>query len=142
MSMSPALALRFMVMMAGLEGMYFTGCDGLGAEYETETYKEGGNAGHTHRLPIRLKYQNVKLTRPVDLDSFRVGMWFQSVQFHKLPLAGMIKIFDGNAMPIATYTLLGVWPISYSGPKLSSDSNTVAHETLELAHTGFVVTPG
>jgi phage tail-like protein len=139
---SPGLALRFMVMMAGLEAMYFTKVEGLGASYEVETYKEGGNAGHTHRLPIRLKYQNVKLTRPVDLDSFRVGIWFQSVQFHRFPLPGMIKIFNGNMMPIATYTMLGAIPIGYTGPVLNANGNEVAHETLELAHNGFVVTPG
>jgi phage tail-like protein len=136
------MALRFMVMFAGLEGMTFTACDGLEAEYETETYKEGGNPGHTHRLPLRLKYKNVKLTRPVDLDSFRVGMWFQSVQFYKFPLAGMIKLFDSSNMPVITYTFTGVFPIKYTGPRLKADGNEVALETLELAHTGFIVTPG
>jgi phage tail-like protein len=142
MSMSPGLALRFTVMMPGLEAMYFTKVEGLGASYEVEEYKEGGNAGHTHRLPTRLKYQNVKLTRPVDLDSFKVGIWFQSVQFHRIPLPGMIKIFDGGMNPIASYTLLGVFPIAYSGPTLNASGDSVALETLELAHTGFVVTPG
>ena len=142
MSLSPALALRFRAWMPGLADATFTGVEGLNAKYQVEKYKEGGNAGHTHRLPLRLKYKNVKLTRPVDMDSFRIGVWFQSVQFHKLPLGGFIKLFDANGMPVVTYTLLGVFPIKYTGPKLKADGNDVAHETLEIAHTGFVVTPG
>ena len=142
MSLSPALDLRFLVWMPGLEDATFTGVDGLGAKYQVESYKEGGNAGLTHSLPLRLKYDNVKLTRPVDLDSFRIGVWFQSVQFHRLPLAGFIKVFNANGMPVVTYTLLGVFPIKYKGPKLKADGNDVAHETLEIAHAGFVVTPG
>jgi phage tail-like protein len=142
MSASPALALGFMVMLPGLEMTHFSKIEGLGARYEVETYKEGGNAGHTHRLPTRLKYKNVKLTRPVDMDSFKVGIWFQSVQFHRLPMPGMVKLFGEGGKPIVTYTLLGVFPVNYSGPKLDSHKDEVAHETLELAHTGFVVTPG
>ena len=141
-AVSPALSLRFMVLMAGLEGMYFTACEGLGAEYEVETYAEGGNASHTHQLPVRIKYSNVKLTRPVDLDSGRVATWFSSVQYRLVRVGGAIKVFNGNGAPIATWTLVGVWPVRYSGPQLRADGSGVAVETLELSHMGFTVSPG
>jgi phage tail-like protein len=137
---SPGLALRFIVKMEGLEGMHFTGCEGLNAEYETETFKEGGNPGSAQVLPIRLKYTNLKLTRPVDSDSGKVAGWFHTVQTELKPRTGEIRILDGNGRPVATYKLRGVWPIKYTGPHLKADSNAVAHETLELSHSGFEVT--
>jgi phage tail-like protein len=141
-AVSPALSLRFMVLMAGLEGMYFTACEGLGASYEVETYAEGGNASYTHQLPVRINYTNVKLTRPVDLDSGRVAAWFSSVQYRLVRVGGAIKVFNGNGAPIATWTLVGVWPVRYTGPQLRADGSGVATETLELSHTGFTVSPG
>jgi phage tail-like protein len=139
---SPALSLRFLVLMAGLEGMYFTACDGLGASYEVEKYAEGGNASHEHQFPVRINYTNVRLTRPVDLDSGRVAAWFTSVQYKLIRVGGAIKVFNGNGAPIATWTLFGVWPVRYTGPQLRADGSGVATETLELSHMGFTVTPG
>jgi phage tail-like protein len=82
------------------------------------------------------------LTRPVDLDSGRVAAWFTSVQYRLVRVGGAIKVFNGNGAPIATWTLVGVWPVRYTGPQLRADASGVATETLELSHMGFTVTPG
>lgn len=50
--------------MAGRGIERFVSGEGLTAEYEVEECREGGNAGFVHRLPVRVKYTNVKLTRP------------------------------------------------------------------------------
>jgi hypothetical protein len=38
---------------------------------------------------------------------------------------------------VASWGLLGVIPVKWSGPSLSLESAKVATETLELAHHGF-----
>jgi phage tail-like protein len=139
---SPGLAPRFAVDMGELKNMYFTACDGLGAKYEVETYAEGGNAGYTHQLPVRLTYTNVRLTRPVDRDSGRIAAWFGAVQRELTRVVGAITVYDGNGDPVATWNLVGVWPIRYTGPQLRADGTGVAVETVELAHEGFTVTAG
>src|SRR4051812_47441086 len=139
MNKSPATSIRFMVSFEGLDGMLFTGCDGLEAEYETETYKEGGNSAYTHRLPTLLKFKNLRLSRPVDKDSPAVGKWFLSIQEKRAPVSGIVKLFDANATPVVIYAFRSAFPIKYTGPKLSSAKGEVAIETIELAHTGFEV---
>ena len=49
----PALALRFSVTIGSYTIERFTQCDGLTAEYEVEEYREGGEGGFVHRLPVR-----------------------------------------------------------------------------------------
>ena len=44
----------------------FASCEGLGVEVVLESREEGGNNGFVWQFPTRLKYPNIKLTRPVE----------------------------------------------------------------------------
>ena len=41
-----------------------------------EQREEGGNNGFVWQLPTRIKYTNVKLTRPIGKDSAKLTAWF------------------------------------------------------------------
>ena len=61
------LTLRFMVTIDHQVALgNWTKCEGLTVEWEVQEYREGGLNDYVHRLPGRRKYQNIKLTRPVD----------------------------------------------------------------------------
>ena len=62
---SPALSLRFDVQIDGVDLGTFTQIEGIEAEYEIEEYLEGGQNDFVHRLPIRRRYQNLRLTRAI-----------------------------------------------------------------------------
>ena len=47
----------------------FNSCEGLGVEVVLEQREEGGNNGFVWQLPTRLKYTNVKLSRPLGPDT-------------------------------------------------------------------------
>jgi phage tail-like protein len=47
------------------------------------------------------------------------------------------KTADGQHV-VAQWGLLNAVPVRWTGPRLSADSLTVATETLELAHHGFL----
>lgn len=136
-SPDPALSIRFDVTVDGVELGSFTACDGLSAEYEVFEYEEGGNNAFVHRLPGRLKFQNVTLTRAVDQDSGKLASWFSSLARSVERKTARITAMDGNRKAIATWSLVGVWPVKYAGPSLAADGDGVATETLELAHHGF-----
>jgi len=136
----PALALRFSVEIGGHRVEHFMACEGLVAEYEIEEYREGGNAGYVHRLPVRVKYTNVKLTRAVDKDSVALASWFSEARASFKRQTATIIARTGNGKEVARWGLEGVWPIKYTGPQLSASGTTAATETLELAHNGFTVT--
>jgi phage tail-like protein len=131
--------LRFDVKIDGVELGSFTGIDGLSAEYDIESYEEGGVNGYVHRLPGRLKYSNVRLTRPVDQSSKALASWFGSLGEGKggKRYTAKITAFDDNLEPVAEWSLVDVCPVKYSGPTLSTEGGRVAIETLEFAHHGF-----
>src|SRR5260370_7686331 len=65
-------SMRFRVKLDGGADLGdWSKCDGLSVEYEILEYKEGGENAYIHRIPGRAKYQNIKLTRPLNKDSKR-----------------------------------------------------------------------
>ncbi len=140
--MAPGLALRFDVRIDGVAVATFTGCSGLGAQYETLEWKEGGDNGTVVRLPGRLSYTTVRLTRPVDSDSGALAAWFSAQCRSPQRRTAVIRLFDANfasKTPVASWTLHDAWPVSYSGPTLTTtaEGDAVAVETLELSHQGY-----
>lgn len=115
----------------------WTKCDGLGVEYDVQEVKEGGNNDFVHRLPGRAKYQNLKLTRPIDKDTQKVADWLASVASHPKRSTAEIAVLDGGGGTVAKWRLQGIYPIRWSGPTLDTGTNAVALEVLELAHNGF-----
>lgn len=134
----PATGIRFEVRIDGVDLGSFTACEGLGAEYEVFEYQEGGQNAYVHRLPGRLKYSTVRLTRPVDESSGRLAAWFSSFQQSVKRHTASISAFDGQGNQIAQWNLGGLYPARWTGPGFSAEGNAVAKETLELAHNGFL----
>lgn len=136
---APGLALRFDVRIDGVAVGTFTGCQGLGASYEAFEWPEGGDNGTVVRLPGRLSYTTVTLVRAVDTDSGRLAAWFAQQRFRPARRTAVITLYDGNGALVSRWTLQGAWPVSYSGPRLTTgpDGDAVAVETLQLCHQGF-----
>lgn len=134
----PALGLRFKVRIDGRDIGNWQKCDGLTFEYDIYEYEEGGENAYVHRLPGRVKYQNIKLTRPIDGDSMTVQGWLQSLQLRMVPATAQISVLDPTGETVASWFLGGVYPVRWTGPTLDVDSSQWATETLELSHNGFV----
>jgi phage tail-like protein len=138
----PATGLRFEVTVDGVDIGSFTACDGLGAEYEVFEYQEGGENGYVHRIPGRLKFTPIKLTRPLDARSGAasggLATWFSELKTSVSRKTASIKAVDGRGSQIAQWNLVDVYPSRWTGPSLAADGNNVPKETLELAHHGFM----
>lgn len=132
------LGLRFQVRIDGRSFGNWQKCDGLAVEYDVFEYKEGGENGYVHRLPGRVNYPNVKLTRPIDSGSASVSAWVASLQIRMVPSTAQISVLDASGASVATWTLAGVYPVRWNGPSLDVASSQWATETLELSHNGFL----
>jgi phage tail-like protein len=134
-----ALSVCFSVKIDNEELGSFNSCDGLGCEVVIEQREEGGNNSFVWQLPTRIKYGNVKLTRPVGKDSAKLTAWLASfatgVKRHTATISA--RASDDNKI-VASWHLDGVIPVRWTGPQLSLDSPKVATETIELAHHGFL----
>ncbi len=136
----PAVSVCFIVRVDDHDLGAFTACDGLGCEVTIEQREEGGNNAFVHQLPGRIKYSNVKFTRPVNRDSEKVARWFATMSTLgriKRTNAEIIAMTAGGAH-VAKWALTGVIPVKWQGPSLGVDSAKVATETLEIAHHGFL----
>lgn len=131
------VGLRFKVSIDGQDFGNWQKCDGLSLAYDVFEYKEGGENGFVHRLPGRVSYESVKLTRPIDSDTSTVVGWVASQQIMVTPGTGHISVLDSAGESVADWYLIGVYPVRWSGPSLDVNGNQQATETLEIAHNGF-----
>jgi phage tail-like protein len=140
----PAVSVCFVVKLDGIGLGSFNSCEGLGLEVVIEQREEGGNNGFVWQLPTRIKYPNIKLTRPLTKDTEKVAKWFtKAVQGSgkrgEGKETGVIQAMTLDQTVIARWGLLDVVPVRWTGPSLNPDSPKVATETIEIAHHGFVV---
>ena len=136
-----AVAVCFVVSIDDENLGAFNSCDGLGCEVVMEQREEGGSNGVIWQLPTRMKYSNVKLSRPVTSASARILQYFTDMASGVKRRTATIEARTQEGTVIARWALTGVIPVRWTGPQLSADSPKVATETLELAHHGFLA-PG
>ena len=134
----PAVSVCFIVKIDDDDLGRFQTCEGLGLEVVLEQREEGGNNGFVWQLPTRIKYGNVKLSRPVCKDSAKLTAWLGSFATGVKRHTATISAMTGDHDVVATWNLGGVIPVRWSGPSLNADSPKVAIETVELAHHGFL----
>lgn len=133
----PAVSVCFGVAIDQLQLGTFNSCEGLGIEVVMEQREEGGNNAFVWQLPTRLKFSNIKLSRPVCTDTTEVMKWLSELSTGVVPKTANIWAMTAERKVVASWGLLGVIPVKWSGPSLNLDSPKVATETLEIAHHGF-----
>lgn len=133
----PAVSVCFAVSIDDEALGAFNSCEGLGVEVVMEQREEGGTNGFVWQLPTRLKFSNIKLTRPVCSDTTVVMAWLSELATGVKPRTASISALSADNIVVASWGLIGVIPVRWTGPSLNLDSPKVATETLELAHHGF-----
>ncbi|HEX2299401.1 MAG TPA: phage tail protein [Pseudonocardiaceae bacterium] len=134
----PAVSVCFVVKIDDQSLGAFNGCEGLGCEVVMEQREEGGHNGAVWQLPTRLKYPNIKLTRPVTKDTEKVAKWFSTVTTGVGHKTASITAMTLDGTEVYSWSLMDVVPVRWTGPSLTPDSPKVATETVEIAHHGFL----
>jgi phage tail-like protein len=134
----PAVAHQFKVKIDDQELGLWNSFEGLGLETSIETREEGGNNQFVHQLPGRLRYTNVKITRPIGRDSAKVAEWFAGMASGVSRTTASIVALGPDREPIVSWSLDGVVPVRWTGPGFNVETAKVATETLELAYHGFL----
>ena len=139
MYVESGLNLRFQVTIDRKTSLgNWSKCEGLNVEVEIHEYREGGQNGFVHRIPGRRKYQNIKLTRPLDKASEKVAGW---IALLKGPAAGhtaQIAVLDAEGKVVASWDFADVYLARWQGPSLDIGGREIANEVLELGHNGFL----
>jgi phage tail-like protein len=144
----------------------FSDAGGLNSNLDVETYQEGGNNTAPLRFPKWAKFDSVTLKRGVTPRT-SLWDWHEQVVAGTAPVlrkSGLIILFDRGGVPLArggplpgqavathdqantaglTRIPLAAWyidnafPEKVTGPTLDAKSNTVAVESVDLAHDGL-----
>lgn len=133
----PYPSFRFRIEIDDIIHAQASEVSGLQVETETETYEEGGVNNFVYILPKRTKYQHITLKNGItDLDG--MWNWYQEVvsgDFKRK--SGAIILMDTSGKDKWRWNFEKAYPVKWKGPDLKTDSNTVAFETIELAHYGI-----
>lgn len=133
-----AVSVCFVVKIDDAKIGTFTSCEGLGCEVVMETREEGGNNAFVWQLPSRLKFSNIKLSRPLGADTAKVAAWVSSVAQGYERKTAVIQAMRADGKVVAEWSVVDVVPVRWTGPSLNADQPKVLTETLEIAHHGFL----
>ena len=132
----PALSLFYKVTIDGVIPLgTWSKIEGLGFSYDVKEYREGGVNGYMHKLVGPLKYDNVRLSRPVDSDSMLLYVWLSANLLKVVPQTMEIMVMNSEGKEVTTWNLSGVVPLKWQGPSLDIMGNQIAMETLEVAYS-------
>jgi phage tail-like protein len=133
----PYQNFRYLVEIDGLVLAGFTEVSGLQAETRVETYREGGVNDYVHRLPGETTYPNIVLKRGVT-DSSALWDWHQEVVSGKFSRKnGYVVLLDSEGEETWRWNFINAYPAKWNGPDLRSESDSIAFESIELAHNGI-----
>lgn len=135
----PLMGFRFLVMVEGEVVAAFSEVSGIQAEVEVLELEEGGENGFVHKLPGRAKHGNLTLRRGV--ITLELWRWFTEVVAGR-PVRRTVSVvlLPGAQLAIPVrFVFESAVPVRWTGPELKAEQSTVAVETVELAHHGFLV---
>jgi phage tail-like protein len=139
----PSPSFRFHVEIKGVTVAQFTECSGLDFDMEVFDYKEGGFNSGLRRLPGRWKYSNINLKKGISTEGQAMWDWVKSVvqgadtgKFETHVVT--ITLYDvSGKKPVRTWEYKDAYPIKWAASSLTAEQNTIAIETLTLAHQGL-----
>ncbi|WP_030911926.1 phage tail protein [Streptomyces sp. NRRL F-5126] len=140
--LDPGSTIFFTLSIDGESLGFFNGCEGLSSEVEVEDRQEGGNNGFVWRLPTRVTFSTIRLTRPLTAETASVAAWISSITTGVQRPTAEISALRADGSLVARWGLLDVLPVRWQGPSLDPANPSVATEVLEITHHGFTDVEG
>ncbi len=136
---------RFSVEINRIEVATFSECSGLTATMRSNKWEEGGRNHTTLKFPGRTDYGNLTLKHGLSYST-ELYDWFLQVLRGEKDIRQDISIllYDHYMSPLESKSGQVAWhfsrafPVKWTGPTLQATSNTMAIESIEFAHEGFV----
>ncbi|ADV68658.1 phage tail protein [Deinococcus maricopensis] len=127
---------RFYVEINGMNRAVFSEISGLQIETETLDIIEGGVNDRIMRLPVRSRVGNITLKRGITVGAELLNWHLRIVQ-GVLDLRNVtVTAYNTRGDKLMVFNFQKAYPVKWSGPQFAANGETVAVETLELAHEG------
>lgn len=141
------VGFHFMVTFYGLpnvknEDVRFQSVTGLDVQFDTESWKEGGENRFTHELPSRSKFSSSLTLKRGLIKPKESGItdWcieaFVNLKVTPLKLLS-VELLDEEHNVLVKWDVEHVWPKSWKIGELNAERSEVLIETLELNYNRF-----
>lgn len=134
----PYKVFQFVVEINGVQIGGFSDVAGLEVRTEFDEYREGGVNDYVHKIAKETRYPNLTLKRGIT-DALEFWVW------HQLVVNGVIErktvsvvLLDSQRREKWRWIFREAYPVKWNGSDLSAAGNTVAVESVELAHHGMM----
>lgn len=129
---------RYYVQIDHVTKAVFSEVSGLQMETELFPYTEGGNNEYIHLLPGVSKVGNVTLKRGISVDN-ELFKWYLRIAQGIMDLRTVtITVYATDGKQVVRWELLRAFPCKWTGPQLAASNESMALETIELAHMGVL----
>lgn len=110
----------------------FTSISGGGIKVETRDITHGDDR-YKRTMPAAVDYENITMTRGFTTNTDLVD-WMNSIAQGDVDRrSGSVIMLDNEGTEVRRLNFYGAYPVSISGPELSSESSAVALEKFEIA---------
>ncbi|KAA2258793.1 phage tail protein [Solihabitans fulvus] len=112
--------------------------DGLNVKWDVAEYRTGDQGNERYFFPGATQYEVIKLTRAACADTMKVKEYLSNNSFKAKAMTGHIKLCDAANKEVAHWDLTRTVPMRWAITAFDSSASSVATETLELHHAGFL----
>lgn len=133
------MAHRFAVTAGSRDLGAWSKVSGLAVKWDVAEYRRG-DSGHVDRFAGIPRFEEVKLSRAADsAGTTAVQAWLDEVHAHGgVPEEGAVEMLTSAGLPVATWTLHGMFPRAWQISEFDATTGRVAMETLTIVHNGFL----
>jgi phage tail-like protein len=142
----PPVGFHFKVEFVGIgndNDVRFQSVAGLTVEYDTESFKEGGENRFEHKLPVRSRYPDLSLKRGLLTDSQLIKWVFGILHdrdfINYKPAMVNVQLLNDKHEAIKRWEVIDAWPKKWSVSDFNAQENGIVVETLDLAYKYFNV---
>jgi phage tail-like protein len=119
----------------------FTECSGLEMSLDVEEYKEGGRNSEILQFPTRVKWNKITLKKGIGSGTALWDWHYGFAAGSGKRRDGLIVLLNELRAPNNIWYFRRGLPTRYAGPTLNAAQNSVAIETIEIAHEGIFQLP-
>jgi phage tail-like protein len=133
----PFMIFRFVVEINGTQVGGFSEVTGLEVRTEVDDYREGGVNDYVHKIAKETRYSNLTLKRGIT-DATVLWDWHQQVVNGEIERKTVsVVLLNERREEKRRWVFRDAYPVKWNGTDLNATGNTVAVESVELAHHGM-----
>jgi phage tail-like protein len=140
LSQSLGMAHRFYVVVGGQSLGDWSKCSGLKVTWDKVEHRPGDVVNGVWFYPGTAKYEPIKLSRAAEAKGSQLTQtWLKQISIRNTPSSGSITMYDSHNLPVCSWTLDSMFPLSWDIDSFDAGASKVALENLSIIHSGFLM---